>query len=65
MESRQGRSPHPKRSDPNVKSVRLALTPEEWRKLRLWAAEDATSTEAIVRRTVERALAVRPRHDKG
>jgi hypothetical protein len=64
MESSEGRSPRPRRGDPNVKNVRLALTPEEWRKLRLWAAEDSTSIEAIVRRTVERELVGRPRHDK-
>jgi hypothetical protein len=64
MESREARSPHPRHGDPKVKTVRLALTPEEWRRLRLWAAEDSTSIEAIVRRIVEGELVGRPRHDK-
>jgi len=51
----------PKRGDPNVKMTRLSLSPEEWRKLRAWAAEQGTSTQAIVVGIVRGALEQRPR----
>ncbi len=57
----KGRSPAPKRGDPNVKSMRVALTPEEWRKLRAWAAEEGTSVQATVVGILRRALEKRPR----
>jgi hypothetical protein len=41
--------------------MRLALVPEEWRKLRAWAAEEDTSMQAIVVRILRRALEKRPR----
>jgi hypothetical protein len=40
--------------------MRLALTAEEWRKIRLWEAEDAMSEEEIVVRILRRALERRP-----
>jgi hypothetical protein len=59
MEPREGRSPYPKGGDPNVKTVRLALTPEEWRNLRLWAAQDSTSIETVLKRIVRDKLSSR------
>jgi len=56
----EGRAPSPERGDPNVKMIRLALSPEEWRKLRIWAAEDDTSMQEIVGMVVRRALAPKP-----
>jgi hypothetical protein len=41
--------------------MRIALTPEEWRKLRVWAAEEDTSMQAIVGRIMRRELAGKPR----
>jgi len=60
MTSKEGRAPRPKRGDPNVKMMRLSLTPEEWRKLRVWAAEDDTSMQAIVVAIVRRELDSKP-----
>jgi hypothetical protein len=57
----EGRAPEPKGGDPNVKTVRLSLTPDEWRKLRLWAAQEGTGTEQIVGEIVRRELERRPR----
>jgi hypothetical protein len=57
----KGRSPAPKRGDPNVKSMRVALAPDEWRKLRVWAAEEGTSVATIVVGILRRALEKRPR----
>ncbi len=59
---REGRAPRPRGGDPNVKTVRLTLTPEEWRKLRLWAAEDDTSVQAVIGRIVRGELDRKPRH---
>ncbi len=61
MAAEEGRAPRPKGGDPNVKVVRMALTPEEWRKLRVWAAEEDTSMQAIVARIVRRELEGKPR----
>ena len=41
--------------------MRLTLTPDEWRKLRVWAAEDDTSMQQIVGDIVRRELAGKPR----
>ncbi len=41
--------------------MRLTLTPDEWRKLRVWAAEDDTSMQQIVGEIVRRELAGKPR----
>jgi hypothetical protein len=60
MVETKGRSPAPKRGDPNVKSMRVSLSPEEWRKLRAWAAEEGTSVQAIVVRLLRRTLDKRP-----
>jgi hypothetical protein len=57
----KGRSPVPEHGDPNVKTISLALEPEEWRKLRVWAAEEGTSVRAILVRIVRRVLEDRPR----
>ncbi len=57
----EGRAPRPKRGDPNVKMMRLALTAEEWRKLRVWAATEDTSMQAIVGKLVRRELERKPR----
>ncbi|MHB8234416.1 MAG: hypothetical protein ACYDHT_07155 [Solirubrobacteraceae bacterium] len=62
MESSSGRAPHPRGGSPNVKTMRLVLTPEEWRKLRLWAAQRGTSVEAVVERVLRNELERRPRH---
>jgi hypothetical protein len=61
MASDEGRAPHPAAGDPNTKAVPLSLTPEEWRKLRAWAAEEDTSQETIVREIVRRELRRKPR----
>jgi len=61
MTEPEGRSPKPAGGDPNTKTVRLSLTPDEWRKLRLWAAEDDASTQQILNQLVRRALESRPR----
>ncbi len=44
-----------------MKMMRLSLTPDEWRKLRVWAAEDDTSMQQIVGEIVRRELAGKPR----
>ena len=43
-----------------MKSMRVSLSPEEWRKLRAWAAEEATTVEAAIARIVRGALEHRP-----
>ena len=60
MAPTEGRAPRPKGGDPNVKMMRLTLTPDEWRKLRVWAAEDDTSMQQIVGEIVRRELARKP-----
>ena len=44
-----------------MKMIRLTLTPDEWRKLRVWAAERDTSMQAIVGEIVRRELEGKPR----
>ena len=61
MDSSEGRSPRPRDGDPNVKTIRLSLTPQEWRKLRVWAAEQDTSMQAVVSKILRRELEDRPR----
>ena len=61
MASPEGRSPEPKGGDPNLKTIRLALTANEWRKLRVWAAEEDLTMHQIVGRIVRRELEQRPR----
>jgi hypothetical protein len=61
MDFEEGRAPRPKGGDPHVKMMRVALTPEEWRQLRVWAAEEDTSMQAILATIVRRELAGRPR----
>ncbi len=56
----EGRSPRPTRGDPNVKMMRLALTTDEWRKLRVWAAEEDTSMQEVVVQIIRRELDRRP-----
>lgn len=56
MSEQEGRAPRPKRGDPNVKMMRLTLTTGEWRKLRMWAAEDDTSMQHVVAQIVRREL---------
>ena len=65
METSEGRSPSPQGGDPNVKTMRLSLTPEEWRKLRAWAAEEDTSVQAVVGAILRRELALKPRRTFG
>ena len=57
----EGRAPAPRGGDPNVREVRLSLTPDEWRQLRLWAAQEGTDTQRIVEEIVRRELEGRPR----
>jgi hypothetical protein len=57
----EGRAPHPKGGDPNVKMLELSLTPEEWRRLRAWAAEAGMSVPALVVEVLRHELARRPR----
>ena len=61
MSVEEGRAPHPKRGDPNVKVMPLSLSPEEWRRLRVWAAEEDTSMQALVCAIVRRELAGKAR----
>jgi len=56
----EGRAPRPTRGDPNMKMISVSLSPEEWRKLRMWAAEEDSSMDEIVDMLVRRALAPRP-----
>ena len=56
----EGRASRPKRGDPNVKMMRLSLTTGEWRKLRVWAAEEDTSMQAVVGEIVRRELEKKP-----
>lgn len=56
MSEPEGRSPRPKRGDPNTKAVSLTLTPREWRELRLRAARDAMSVEEIIVGILRREL---------
>ena len=57
----KGRSPVPRGGDPNVRVMRIALVPEEWRKLRAWAAEEDTTIQEILVRILRCALEKRPR----
>jgi len=54
------RAPRPPGGDPNVEMIRVSLVPEEWRKLRAWAAEEGSSVQRIVTEILRRALARRP-----
>jgi hypothetical protein len=54
------RAPRPRGGDPNVKMIRVSLVPEEWRKLRAWAAEEGSSVQQIVTEILRRSLAHRP-----
>jgi hypothetical protein len=56
MSEQEGRAPRPRRGDPNTKSVSLALTPREWRELRLRAAKNATSVQDIIVRILRHEL---------
>jgi len=47
--------------DPNVKSVRLSLATEEWRKLRAWAAAEDLGVHELIVRILRRELERRPR----
>jgi hypothetical protein len=60
MVAEEGRAPRPKGGDPNVKMMRLKLTADEWRKLRVWAAEDDTSMQQVLGEIVRRELAGKP-----
>ncbi len=60
MSPPEGRAPYPKGGDPNVKMIRLSLTPGEWRKLRVWAAMEDTSMQQIVGELVRAELERRP-----
>jgi len=56
----EGRAPRPKGGDPNTKEVSLPLTTQEWRDLRLRAAESGRSVQEVIvgilRRELESAL---------
>jgi hypothetical protein len=41
--------------------IRLTLTGAEWRRLRVWAAEDDSSMQAVVAQVVQSAIARRAR----
>jgi hypothetical protein len=59
--AQEGRAPRPKHGDPNVKMMRVTLSTEEWRKLRVWAAEEDTSMQQIVAEVIRRELESKPR----
>jgi len=63
MSAGEGRAPAPRRGDPNVKTLSISLTPQEWRKLRAWAAEQATGVEAVVVSILRNALEERPQQE--
>jgi hypothetical protein len=48
MAGNEGRAPRPKGGDPNTKAVSVSLTTQEWRELRLRAAENGTSVEKVI-----------------
>ena len=52
----EGRAPHPRGGDPNVKTMPVELTTEEWRKLRLWAAQEDTSVQLVIGKILRREL---------
>ena len=60
MNPPEGRAPSPKGGDPNVKMMRLTLTTDEWRKLRVWAAEEDSSMQQVVGEIVRRELDRKP-----
>jgi len=60
MDEREARAPAPREGDPHAHLMRLALTADEWRKLRAWAAEDAMSVQEIVIRILRQELTRRP-----
>jgi hypothetical protein len=60
MSGEEGRAPRPHGGDPNVKSIRVTLTPHDWRKLRVWAAEEDLDMQQIVSLLLRRALERRP-----
>ena len=43
-----------------MRSVRLDLTPEDWRRLRMWAAEQLLGEEELIARLVRERLRDRP-----
>ena len=49
------------RSAPQSKMIRLTLTGTEWRRLRVWAAEEDSSMQAVVAKIVQSAIARRGR----
>jgi hypothetical protein len=57
MSANEGRAPRPKRGDPNTKAVSVSSTAQEWRELRLRAAENGTSVEKVITGIVRQELA--------
>ena len=43
-----------------MKTLRLTLTTDDWRKLRLWAAQEDKSIESVVGEIVRGELASKP-----
>jgi hypothetical protein len=52
----QGRAPRPKGGDPNTKALSISLTTQEWRELRLRAAQSGTSVQRVIIGILRRAL---------
>ena len=55
-----GRAPRPPRGDPNLKTIPLSLTTEEWRKLRVLAAEEGRDVREVIGQIVRQKLAREP-----
>ena len=58
--SQEGRAPRPAGGDPNIKRVLLELTPEDWRRLRVWAAEELLTQDELIARLLRERLQERP-----
>lgn len=56
MSGDEGRAPRPQGGDPNTKAVSLSLTTQEWRELRLRAAEAGTSVQKVILGILRRGL---------
>jgi hypothetical protein len=61
VESEDARAPVPRGGDPNVKRLRVSLTPDEWRQLRLMAAQDAITVEEVITGILRQELETKPR----
>jgi hypothetical protein len=55
------RAPYPRAGDPNVRTLQIQLTPDEWRQLRLLAAHELKSVQEVVSDILRDELESKPR----